>query len=61
MLRFLIRLLIVLAVLNAAFNSLWAAAAQTPVLPIYEALALATLLLLALQRLERTALAWRTA
>lgn len=61
MLRFLIRLLIVLAVLNAAFNSLWAAAAYTPILPIYEALTLAALLLPVLRRLERTALARRTA
>ncbi len=61
MLRFLCRLLIVLALMDAAFNSLWVAYANTPSSPMYAALALAFVLVLLLKPLDRAALAWRKA
>ena len=59
MLRDLIRLLIALCLMDAAYNSLWIAAAQTPAPPMYIALALAFVLMLLLTSMERAALAWR--
>lgn len=61
MLRFLCRLLIVLTLMDAAFNSLWVAYARTPTAPMYAALALAFVLVLLLKPMDRAALAWRKA
>lgn len=58
MCRFVVKLLIVLAVMDAAFNAVWAAYARTPTSPLYTALALAFGLALLLGRLEQKALAY---
>jgi hypothetical protein len=60
MLRFLCRLLIVLTLMDAAFNSLWIAYAHTPLSPMYTALVLAFVLALLLKPMDRAAQAWRT-
>ena len=60
MIRHFTRLLIVLSFMDATYNAIWTACANTPATPLFTALALAALLMLLLGQLERVALACPT-